>query len=51
MITLDIDNEYLDFTSERVKIWNVQIKKLSKKGVIRNAFLDTVDKGKKCEKS
>ena len=45
--TLDLDNEYLDFTSERGVSWYVQTKRLSKSGVMGNATLGTAEKGKK----
>jgi creatinine amidohydrolase len=45
--TLDLDNEYLDFTSERGVSWYVHTKTLSKSGVIGNASLATAEKGEK----
>lgn len=44
--TLDLDNEYLDFTSERGVSWYVHTKKLSSSGVMGNARLATPEKGK-----
>jgi len=45
--TLDLDNEYLDFTSERGVSWYVHTKTLSKSGVIGNASLASAEKGNK----
>lgn len=45
--TLDLDNEYLDFTSERGVSWYVHTKRLSKSGVMGNATMATVEKGEK----
>lgn len=45
--TLDLDNEYLDFTSTRGVSWYVHTKRLSKSGVMGNAKLATAEKGKK----
>jgi len=45
--TLDLDNEYLDFTSERGVSWYVHTKRLTKSGVMGNATLGTAEKGKK----
>ena len=44
--TLDLDNEYLDFTSDRGVSWYVHTKRLSKSGVMGNATLGTAEKGK-----
>ncbi len=45
--TLDLDNEYLDFTSTRGVSWYVHTKRLSKSGVMGNAKLATAEKGHK----
>lgn len=45
--TLDLDNEYLDFTSERGVSWYVHTKTLTKSGVMGNATLGTAEKGHK----
>ena len=45
--TLDLNNEYLDFTSDRGVSWYVHTKRLSKSGVMGNATLATAEKGKK----
>ena len=45
--TLDLDNEFLDFTSDRGVSWYVHTKTLSKSGVIGNASLATAEKGEK----
>lgn len=45
--TLDLDNEYLDFTSERGVSWYVHTKRLSSSGVMGNATLATAEKGHK----
>ncbi len=45
--TLDLDNEYLDFTSVRGVNWYVHTKSLSESGVMGNATLATAEKGKK----
>ena len=45
--TLDLDNEYLDFTSERGVSWYVHTKTLTKSGVMGNATLATAEKGHK----
>ncbi|KAA3615362.1 MAG: creatininase family protein [Calditrichaeota bacterium] len=44
--TLDLDNEFLDFTSERGVSWYAHTKLLSKSGVMGNASLATEEKGK-----
>jgi creatinine amidohydrolase len=43
--TLDFNNEYLDFTSERGVSWYVHTKRLSKSGVMGNATRASVEKG------
>lgn len=45
--TLDLDNEYLDFTGERGVSWYVHTKTLTKSGVMGNATLGTAEKGHK----
>jgi len=45
--TLDLDNIYLDYTSERGVSWYVHTKKLTRSGVMGNATLGTAEKGKK----
>jgi len=45
--TLDLDNEYLDFTSDRGVSWYVHTKTLTKSGVMGNATLATPEKGHK----
>jgi len=45
--TLDLDNEYLDFTSDRGVSWFVHTQRLSKSGVMGNATLGTAEKGRK----
>ncbi|MGQ1784784.1 MULTISPECIES: creatininase family protein [unclassified Saccharicrinis] len=45
--TLDLKNEYLDFTSARGVSWYARTKLLSKSGVMGNASLATVEKGEK----
>lgn len=45
--TLDLDNEFLDFTSDRGVSWFVHTKRLSKSGVMGNAKLGTAEKGEK----
>lgn len=45
--TLDLDNEYLDFTSERGVSWYVHTQRLSKSGVMGNATKANAKKGKK----
>ncbi len=44
--TLDLGNEYLSFTSKRGVSWYVHTERLSKSGVMGNAKLATVEKGK-----
>jgi creatinine amidohydrolase len=43
--TLDLDNEYLDYTSERGVSWYVHTKKLTHSGVMGNATKATAEKG------
>lgn len=43
--SLDLDNEYLDFSSDRVVSWYVHTKRLSRSGVMGNATLATAEKG------
>jgi creatinine amidohydrolase len=43
--TLDLDNEFLDFTSERGVSWYVHTERLTHSGVMGNAKLATVEKG------
>ena len=43
--TLDLDNEYLDFTSDRGVSWYVHTKRLTNSGVMGNATLGTAEKG------
>lgn len=45
--TLDLNNEYLDFTSVRGVSWYAHTKRLSKSGVMGNARQATVEKGEK----
>lgn len=45
--TLDLDNEFLDFTGARGVSWYVHTKTLTKSGVMGNATLATAEKGKK----
>lgn len=45
--TLDLDNEFLDFTSDRGVSWFVHTKRLSKSGVMGNATLGSAEKGEK----
>jgi creatinine amidohydrolase len=45
--TLDLDNEYLEFTSDRGVSWYVHTKTLTKSGVMGNATLATAEKGRK----
>jgi creatinine amidohydrolase len=45
--TLDLDNEYLDYTSERGVSWYVHTLKLTSSGVMGNATLATAEKGEK----
>lgn len=45
--TLDLDNEYLDFTSERGVSWYVHTHRLSRSGVMGNATKATKEKGEK----
>lgn len=43
--TLDLNNEFLDFTSERGVSWYTHTKKLSETGVMGNASIATREKG------
>jgi creatinine amidohydrolase len=43
--TLDLDNEYLDYTSERGVSWYVHTEHLTKSGVMGNAKKATAEKG------
>lgn len=45
--TLDLDNEYLDFTSDRGVSWYVHTQRISSSGVMGNAQKATAEKGKK----
>jgi creatinine amidohydrolase len=45
--TLDLDNEFLDFTSDRGVSWYVHTKTLTKSGVMGNATLASAEKGHK----
>lgn len=45
--TLDFNNHFLDFTSERGVSWYAHTERLSKSGVMGNATLATVEKGVK----
>ena len=45
--TIDLGNEYLDFTSERGVSWYVHTKTLTKSGVMGNATLASAEKGHK----
>ena len=45
--TLDLDNIYLDYTSERGVSWYVHTEKLTRSGVMGNATKGTAEKGKK----
>ena len=45
--TLDLDNVYLDYTSERGVSWYVHTEKLTKSGVMGNATKGTAEKGRK----
>lgn len=45
--TLDLDNEYLDFTSDRGVSWYVHTQRLSKSGIIGNASKGDAEKGRK----
>ena len=45
--TLDLDNEYLDFTSDRGVSWYVHTQRISNSGVMGNAKKATAEKGKK----
>lgn len=44
--TLDLDNEYLDFTSDRGVNWYVHTQRISESGVMGNAKKATAEKGK-----
>ena len=43
--TLDLNNEYLDYTSDRGVSWYVHTKRLTKSGVMGNATKATAEKG------
>jgi len=43
--TLDLDNEYLDYTSDRGVSWYVHTERLTKSGVMGNAKKATAEKG------
>lgn len=45
--TLDLDNEYLSFTSDRGVSWYVHTQKISESGVMGNAKIATAEKGRK----
>jgi len=45
--TLDFNNEYLDFTSERGVSWYAHTKRLSTSGVMGNATRASIEKGQK----
>lgn len=45
--TLDLNNEYLDFTSDRGVSWYVHTQRISESGVMGNAKKATEEKGKK----
>lgn len=45
--TLDLDNEYLDYTSERGVSWYAHTERLSQSGVMGNAKKATAEKGHK----
>lgn len=45
--TLDLDNEYLDYTSERGVSWYVHTERLTNTGVMGNASKATIEKGEK----
>lgn len=45
--TLDLENEYLDFTSDRGVSWYVHTQRLSSSGVMGNAKKATAEKGRK----
>ncbi len=45
--TLDLDNEYLSFTSERGVSWFVHTKRLSSSGVMGNSTMATAEKGER----
>ena len=45
--TLDLDNEYLDYTSDRGVRWYVHTKKLTHSGVMGNATKADAEKGRK----
>lgn len=45
--TLDLNNEYLDYTSERGVSWYVHTKRLTHSGVMGNATKATAEKGRK----
>ena len=43
--TLDLDNEYLDYTSDRGVSWYVHTERLTASGVMGNARKATAEKG------
>jgi creatinine amidohydrolase len=45
--TLDLDNEFLDFTSDRGVSWFVHTKRLSSSGVLGNPTLGSAEKGER----
>ena len=45
--TLDLNNEYLDFTSDRGVSWYVHTQRISKSGIMGNATKATAEKGLK----
>ena len=45
--TLDLDNEFLDFTSDRGVSWFVHTKRLSTSGAMGNATRGSAEKGEK----
>lgn len=45
--TLDLDNEYLDFTSDRGVSWYVHTQRISNSGVMGDATKATAEKGRK----
>jgi creatinine amidohydrolase len=44
--TIDLDNEYLDFTSDRGVSWYVHTQRLSKSGILGNATKGDAEKGR-----
>ncbi|MGW8316151.1 MAG: creatininase family protein, partial [Bacteroidales bacterium] len=45
--TLDLDNEYLDYTSDRGVSWYVHTERLTSSGVMGNATKGNAEKGQK----